>query len=120
MRGCKVNLYYLLLVASVDSWRLGSLQGTSFELEWNETKHWKYCSLSDLFPFFIPLGAVVVVILWYLDLQLPVQLVPITTKGVSSDPAHGAVYSIQQYVIKFVSDLRQIRFFSRYSGFLHQ
>jgi len=40
-----------------------------------------------------------------LDLQLPVQLVPITTKVVSSNPAHGEVYSIQHYVIKFVSDL---------------
>ena len=42
-----------------------------------------------------------------LDLQLPVQSVPITTKVVSSNPVHG-VYSIQHYVIKFVSDLRQV------------
>ena len=41
-------------------------------------------------------------------LQLPVQLVPITTKGVSSNPIHSEVYSIQHYVIKFVSDLRQV------------
>jgi hypothetical protein len=41
-----------------------------------------------------------------LDLQLPVQLVHITTKVVSSNPAHGDVFSIQHYVIKFVSDLR--------------
>jgi hypothetical protein len=31
---------------------------------------------------------------------------PITTKVVSSNPVHGEVYSIQHYVIKFVSDLR--------------
>jgi hypothetical protein len=37
-----------------------------------------------------------------------VQSVPITTKVVSSNPVHGEVYSIQHYVIKFVSDLRQI------------
>jgi hypothetical protein len=37
-------------------------------------------------------GAVVVVILWLLDLQLPVQSVPITTK-VSSNPAHGEMNS---------------------------
>jgi len=37
---------------------------------------------------------------------------PITTKVVSSNPVHGEVYSIQHYVIKFVSDLRQV------SGFL--
>jgi hypothetical protein len=42
-------------------------------------------------------GAVVVVILWLLDLQLPVQSVPITTK-VSSNPAHGEMNSIQRYV----------------------
>jgi hypothetical protein len=35
-----------------------------------------------------------------------VQSVPITTIVVSSKPAHGKVYSIQHYVIKFVSDLR--------------
>jgi hypothetical protein len=33
---------------------------------------------------------------------------------VRSNPAHGEVYSIQHYVIKFVSDLRQV------DGFLHQ
>jgi len=59
-------------------------------------------------------GAVVVVIVLLLDLQLPVQSVPITTKVVSSNPAHGEVYSIQPYVIKFISDFRQV------GGFLHQ
>ena len=52
--------------------------------------------------------ATVVVIVWWLDLQLPVQLVPIATKVVSSNPVHGEVYSMQYYVIKFVSDLRQV------------
>ena len=46
------------------------------------------------------------------DLQLPVQSAPITTKVVSSNPVHGEVHSMQHYVIKFVSDLRQV------SGFL--
>jgi len=50
----------------------------------------------------------VVVIVLSLDLQLSVQSVPITTNVVSSNPVHGEVYSIQQYVIKFVSDLRQV------------
>ena len=36
------------------------------------------------------------------------QSVPITTKVVSLNPTHGEVYSIQHYVIKFVSDLRQV------------
>jgi hypothetical protein len=38
---------------------------------------------------------------------------PITTKVVSLNPIHGEVYSIQHYVVKFVSDLRQV------GGFLH-
>ena len=38
------------------------------------------------------------------------QSVPITT-NVSSNPIHGEVYSIQYYVIKFVSDLRQVSHF---------
>jgi hypothetical protein len=53
-----------------------------------------------------------VIITCYLDLQLPVQSVPITTKVESSNLAHGEVYVIQHYVIKFVSDLRL------FSGFL--
>ena len=52
-------------------------------------------------------GGVVVVIVWQLDLQLPVQSVPIT-KIVSLNPVHGEVYSIQHYVIKFVRELRQV------------
>ena len=38
----------------------------------------------------------------------------------SSNPVHGEMYSIQHYVIKFVSDLRQVVVFSGYSGFHHQ
>ena len=42
------------------------------------------------------------------------QLVPITTTVVISKPAMASeVYSIQYYVIKLVSDLRQV------GGFLH-
>jgi hypothetical protein len=40
-----------------------------------------------------------------------VQSVPITTKVVSLSPVHGEVYSIQHYVIKFVSDLRRVNGF---------
>ena len=36
------------------------------------------------------------------------QSVPITTTVMSSNPVHGEVYLIQHYVIKFVSDLRQV------------
>ena len=41
------------------------------------------------------------------------QSVPITTKVVSSNPAHIEMYSLQHYVIQFVSDLQQAgRWFS--------
>jgi hypothetical protein len=51
------------------------------------------------------LEAAAIVITWLLNLQLPVQSVPITTKVLSSNLVHDEVYSIQHYVIKFVSDL---------------
>ena len=48
-----------------------------------------------------------VLIVWWLDLQLPVLcnqcLSPLLTK-MSSNLARGEVYSIQHYVIKVVSD----------------
>ena len=59
------------------------------------------------------LGAILVVIIWQLDLQLPMQSVPIITNVVSSNHVHGEVYSIQHYVIKFFSNLLQV------SGFLY-
>jgi len=46
----------------------------------------------------IYIGAIVIV--WKLDLQLPIQSVPITTNVVSSNPANGVVCLIQHYVIK--------------------
>ena len=46
------------------------------------------------------------------DLQLPVQSVPTTTKTESSNPDYNEVYTLQHYVKKFVSDLQQV------SGFL--
>jgi len=58
-------------------------------------------------------GAVVVVIVWWLGLQLPVQSVPITTEVVSLFLPHGEMYSMQHYVIKLVSNLRQVDGFLR-------
>jgi hypothetical protein len=43
------------------------------------------------------------------------QSVPIITSIVSLNLAHGEVYSIQHYVIKFVSDLHRSLVFSGYS-----
>ena len=37
-----------------------------------------------------------------------VQSVPITTNIARPNPVHGKVYSLQHYVIKFVSDLQQV------------
>ena len=46
-------------------------------------------------------------IILFLDLQLSMQSVPIITDVVRSNIAHDKVYSMQLYVIKFFSDLRQ-------------
>ena len=54
-----------------------------------------------------------IVIVWLLDLQLPLQSVPITTNVVSSNPAPGEMYLIQHYVVEFVSGLQHV------GGFLH-
>jgi hypothetical protein len=35
-----------------------------------------------------------VMVVWYLDLQLPIQSVPITTDVVGSTPTQGKVYNI--------------------------
>ena len=48
------------------------------------------------------------------DLQLHMQSVPFTTNVVSSNLVYGAVYSIQHYEIKFVSELRQVGGFLRF------
>ena len=46
------------------------------------------------------------------------QSVPITT-NIELESSSGEMYSIQHYVIKFVSDLRQVCGFFGLSGFLH-
>ena len=49
----------------------------------------------------------------FVDLQLHMQSVPITTNVVSFNPTHGEVYSMHHYMLKFVSDLRQVCGFLR-------
>jgi hypothetical protein len=61
---------------------------------------------------------VVDMIVWYLDLHVPVQSEHITIKVVSSNPAQMQVYSIQHYVIKFVRDLQQFGGFLQVFRFL--
>jgi len=55
----------------------------------------------NIWIFYIPTQANVV-------LQQPIQSVLIITNVVSLNPTHDQVYSIQHYVMKFVSDLRQV------------
>ena len=57
-------------------------------------------------------GAVMVDIVWKLDLQLPMQSVPISTKVVSSNPTHGQVYSIQHYLISLSMTCHRLVVFS--------
>jgi len=44
----------------------------------------------------------------FMDLQLHMKSVPISTKVVNLKHTNGEVNLVQHYVIKFVSDLRQI------------
>ena len=64
--------------------------------------------------------AVVVMIIWQLDLQPPMQSVPITTEVVSLNPVHDEVYPIQHYVIKLAVTCNRSAVFSGYSGFLRK
>ena len=57
-------------------------------------------------------GTVVVVIVWYLDLQLPMQSVPITNNVVSSKLTHGEVYSITTLCDKVCQWLTASQWFS--------
>ena len=63
-------------------------------------------------------------IIWLLDLQLPVQSVPITTKVVSSNPVHGEVYSVCQFEPRSWRGVLSLSVtcdrFMVYCGFLHQ
>ena len=66
------------------------------------------CTLSDVFQIKHYTGIKFSILFHNIGGGRHVQSVPITTKIVSLNPAHGAVYSIPLYVIKFVSDLRQV------------
>ena len=53
--------------------------------------------------------------------HLHMRLLPITAQVVNLITAHGEEYSIQSYVLKFVSDLQQVDgFLQLYTGFIQQ
>ena len=56
----------------------------------------------------------IIFVFHYLCITYYFHIPSITINVVSSNPAHGEVYSIQHCVITFVSDLRQV------SGFLRE
>jgi hypothetical protein len=60
----------------------------------------------------------VVVIVWQLDLQLPMQSVPITTDDVGSTPTQGKEYNIIRSSLSVTYGRWGV--FSGSSGFLHQ
>jgi hypothetical protein len=61
-----------------------------------------------MYKLVLAICMIIGVVVWCLDLQLPMQSVPITAKVMSLNPTHGEVFSIQHYMIKFVSDFLQI------------
>ena len=63
-------------------------------------------------------GAVLVVIVWYLDLQLPMQSVPITTDIASLNLDQDEVYNIMWWSLSVTGDRSVV--FSGSSGFTHQ
>ena len=73
--------------------------------------------LSVFFSFFLYLGVVVVVIVWWLDLRLPMRSVPIAT-DVGSNLDWGGVYTIMWWSLSVTCDRSVV--FSGSSGFLHQ
>ena len=75
---------------------------------WNVTRHY-FISYFFIDNIFHNTGTVMVVIMWYLSLQLSV---PIATKVVSSNRADGALYSLQHYVFTFVQWLAAGLWFS--------
>ena len=81
------------------------LKYCSLSVKLNNNHPLNYLSISHI----IPLGNMGAL----LDLELHLQSVSITITVVSSSPAHDEVYSILHYVIKFVSDLRQVGCFLR-------
>ena len=84
---------------------------STFQISFKYCRYYFYCYMRGIIlsmDYTYLYGTIVVVIVWQLDLQLPMHSVSITTKVVSSNPVHGKVYSLQHQVIKFVSDLQHI------------
>ena len=50
-----------------------------------------------MYKLVLAICMIIGVVVWCLDLQLPMQSVPITAKVVSLNPTHGEVFSIQHY-----------------------
>ena len=103
----RINCFLLLILIN---WRKNDTSGIPFFFFGLSVLHtFRFCFLNILTR---EKNIEEAVIVWLVDLQLPVQSVPITTKGVSLNPVHGKVYWNQHYLIKFVSELLQV------SGFL--
>ena len=82
---------------------------------------WKRGRRSPQKQWFINyVGSIVPVIVWWFDLQLPAQSVPITTKVVSSNLAEARCtrYNNMLWSLSVICDRSVV--FSGYSGFLHQ
>jgi len=118
---CNLIQYYAIMLVGDLWWVFPDIQVSSInkhnlqditEILLKVVLNTKVCSI------YTQLTVVAIVDMIVVDLQLPVQSVPITTKAVSLNPVHSEMYSIQHYVIKFVCDLRQVGDFLRV--LLHQ
>jgi len=105
---CESKSNFIYTIITYFNFILNRIQGNK---KFTTTKN----SLRHLFRFYAyhywlddqhGIAAVVVVIDYQLDLQLPMQSVPITTTWYEFESRSGEMYSIQHYMIKIVSHLR--------------
>jgi hypothetical protein len=94
--GWSTTLYMIFVSFRISTWLLGQIMLTDW-LKFEKSVNATACYRDSFFL----IEAAMPVIIWYLNLQLPVQSVPITTKVVSSSSVHGEVYLIQHYVLKW-------------------
>ena len=91
-------LHLIVILISIFSFKVSGLNLTWMFIEWSNFFQWPSWSYNGS---------------WIYDYLHCMQSMPITTNVASSNPAHGDAYSIQHYVIKFVSDLQQVGDFLR-------
>ena len=106
------QFFFIVLASSLKKQFTGRLEWTIFNLYHSENT----LLFDEMMMIMSVLESLIVLLIYkglswswsYCSWIYNYQSVPITTKVVSSYSAHGEVYSIQHYVIKFVSNMQQV------------